>query len=308
LAEKVVVADKWIKKGYKVTLVTRIVGISRSCYYYRTRYRKERNGSGGRPLPGYSGNKHGHFISDEQIKEWLCEAIEGEGYNYGYKKLTMQLKRSKKLIINHKKVYRLCEELKILKPQRKRKNKHPRRLVKKHEITGPNQLWAMDIKYGYITGEGRFFFIMSILDLFDRVVIDYHTGLSCTGTDAAFILARAHLKRNPAAGLIVRTDNGPQFISSSFELACENLSVQHERIPPKSPNSNAHIEAFHSILEEDCISLHEFKTFKEAYQTITEFMSFYNEVRLHSSIGYKPPQEYHDEVIRNIDNVLAISA
>jgi len=104
LAEKVVVADKWIKKGYKVTLVTRIVGISRSCYYYRTRYCKERNGRGGRPLPGYSGNKHGHFISDEQIKEWLFEAIEGEGYNYGYKKLTMQLKRSKKLIINHKKV------------------------------------------------------------------------------------------------------------------------------------------------------------------------------------------------------------
>ena len=71
---------------------------------------------------------------------------------------------------------------------------------------------------------------------------------------------------------------------------------------------NRHIEAFHSILEEDCISLHEFKTFAEAYQTITEFMSFYNEVRLHSSIGYKPTQDYHDEVIRNIDNVLAISA
>ena len=212
------------------------------------------------------------------------------------------------MVINNKKVYRLCKELKLLKPQRKRKNKHPRRLVRKHEITGPNQLWAMDIKYGYVAGEGRFFFIMSILDLFDRVVIDYHTGLACTGMDAAFILARAHAKRNPASDLIVRTDNGPQFISSSFELACDNLSVYHERIPPKSPNSNAHIEAFHSILEEDCLSLHEFYTFAEAYQTITEFMSYYNEVRLHSSIDYKPPQEYHDEIMSNTTNVLAISA
>lgn len=308
MAEKVAVADKWIKKGYRVTLVTRIVGISRSCYYYRTRYLKVRKGCGGRPLPGYSRNKHGHLISDEQIKEWLCEAIEGEGYNYGYKKLTVQLRRSKGLIINNKKVYRLCKELKLLKPQRKRKNKHPRRLVQKHLLTGPNQLWAMDIKYGYIAGEDRFFFIMSILDLFDRVIIDYHTGLTCTGTDAAFILARAYAKRNPAAGLILRTDNGPQFISSSFELACEHLSVYHERIPPKSPNSNAYIEAFHSILEEDCLRLHEFDTFAEAYQTTTEFMSYYNEVRLHSSIGYKPPQEYHDEIMCNTVDVLAISA
>jgi putative transposase len=308
LAEKVAVADKWIKKGYKVTLVVRIVGISRSCYYYRTRYRKKRTGSGGRPLPGYSRSKYGHLISDEQIKEWLCEAIEGEGYNYGYKKLTMLLRRSKKLIINPKKVYRLCKELKLLKPQRKRKNKHPRRLVKKHDISGPNQLWAMDVKYGYIAGEGRFFFIMSLLDLYDRVVIDYHTGLTCTGADAAFVLARAHAKRNTATGLIMRTDNGPQFISNKFELACESLSIEHERIPPKSPNNNAHIEAFHSILEEDCLSLHEFDTFAEAYQAITEFMSYYNKVRLHSSIGYKPPQEYHDEIMGNTENVLAISA
>jgi putative transposase len=288
--------------------VTRIVGISRSCYYYQTRYRKERTGSGGRPVPGHSRNKHGHLISDEQIKEWLCEAIEGDGYNYGYKKLTMLLRRSKKLIINHKKVYRLCKELALLKPQRKRRNKYPRRLVGKHEITGPNQLWAMDIKYGYIEGEGRFFYIMSILDLFDRVIIDYHTGLTCTGADAAFTLSRAWAKRNPAEGLIIRTDNGPQFISSSFELACENISTQHERIPPKSPNSNAHIEAFHSILEEDCLGLYEFDTFAQSYQIITEFMKYYNEVRLHSSIGYKPPQEYHDEIMSNTEYALAISA
>ena len=128
----------------------------------------------------------------------------------------MQLRRRKVKVINHKKVYRVCEELKLLKPQRKRKNKYHRRVVRKREITGPNQQWAMDVKYGFIAGEYRFFFSMSILVLFDRVVIDYHTGLSCTGTDVAFILARAHTKRSPAKGLIVRMDNGPQFISHSL--------------------------------------------------------------------------------------------
>lgn len=81
----------------------------------------------------------------------------------------------------------------------------------------------------------------------------------------------------------------------AFEMACEKLSVKHERIPNSSPN--AHIESFHSILEEDCLRLHEFESFAEAYQVITEFMNYYNEVRLHSSIGYRPPLEYHNEIM-----------
>lgn len=87
-----------------------------------------------------------------------------------------------------------------------------------------------------------------------------------------------------------------------------NLAIEHERIPPKSPNSNAHIEAFHSILEEDCLRLNQFDNFADAYQTISEFIKYYNEIRLHSSIGYKPPQDYHDEIMGNTVNVLAISA
>jgi putative transposase len=112
------------------------------------------------------------------------------------------------------------------------KRKHPRRLAKKREITAPNQLWEIDIKYGHITGEDCFFFIMSILDVYDRMIIDYHTGLSCTGHDAAYILSRACARRLPEGKVVVRTDNGPQFISMAFETACEKLPVEHERISP----------------------------------------------------------------------------
>jgi transposase InsO family protein len=95
-------------------------------------------------------------------------------------------------------------------------------MAKKREITAPNQLWEIDIKYVYITGEDRFFFIMNILDVYDRMIIDYHTGLSCTGRDAAYILSRAFTRRSPEGKVVVRTDNGPQFISMAFETACEN--------------------------------------------------------------------------------------
>ena len=81
-------------------------------------------------------------ICDEQIKEYLCEAIAGDGFPYGYKKLTSELREKYGLIINEKKVYRLCKELGILRPQRKIQTRHPRRLARRDTVTGPNQLWA----------------------------------------------------------------------------------------------------------------------------------------------------------------------
>ena len=83
----------------------------------------------------------------------------------------------------------------------------------------PTSSWEIDVKYGYIAGEDSFFFIMSILDVYDRMIIDYHTGLSCTGRDAAYILSRACARRSPEGKVVVRTDNGPQFISMAFETA-----------------------------------------------------------------------------------------
>lgn len=82
----------------------KIVEIPRSTYYHRKHYRvEEKQISEGRPAPGYSMNKSGNKASDEQIKEFLLETIAGDGFNYGYRKLTKVLRREYKLIINKKK-------------------------------------------------------------------------------------------------------------------------------------------------------------------------------------------------------------
>lgn len=101
----------------------------------------------------------------------------------------------------------------------------------------------MDVKYGYITGTDQFFFQLSLIDVFDRSIIDYHLGLSCKSKDAARVLKNSLSKRNLAKGMIlpkIRTDNGPQFTSNLFEETVKELGVVHERIPVKTPNMNAH--------------------------------------------------------------------
>jgi len=297
------VAEKWIGRGYPVRVVLRIVGLSPSTYYWRRRNPlKGPARLGGRPCPGYVLTRWSEKVSDDGVKDLLRSAIEGDGYPYGYHKLTHWLRREHGLVINKKRVYRLCKEMGILLPQRRRKRRRVRRISRNREIAAVNQLWESDLKYGYIAGERRFFFVQTILDVADRMVVDYHIGLTCTAAEAAQILRGAFERRKGSIEdrpPIVRTDNGPQFTSQAWAAACEELGIEHECIPLRTPNKNAHIEAFHAILEDECLGRHEFRSFAEAYTTVVDYIDYYNHRRLHGSLGQRPPAEYHEAITRN---------
>ncbi|WP_203115838.1 DDE-type integrase/transposase/recombinase [Alicyclobacillus tolerans] len=83
----------------------------------------------------------------------------------------------------------------------------------------------MDIKYGYITSEDRFFFVLSYIDVYDRQIVGYHIGLTCEARHAVEAFRAALWKRqilqSGAPMLVIRSDNGPQFVSHLFESECE---------------------------------------------------------------------------------------
>jgi putative transposase len=219
------------------------------------------------------------------------ELTEGEEHIYGYKLLAQCLRNERDLILDKKKSYRLCKELGILQQQRKPKSKHPRRLPKNRLVTGPNQLWQADIKYGYVAGRDRFFFIFSIIDVFDRVIVAHYRGSTCVAKHVCQTLGRAMEARlRPGDELpTIRTDNGPQFVSTLFGDTCESWEMIHERIPPRTPDMNAYIESFHSLMERNLLTGRSFETMEEAYDAIDTYMDFYNNRRMHGSLKRKPP-------------------
>lgn len=222
------------------------------------------------------------------------ELVSGEEHVYGYSLLTECLRVQYDLVINKKKVYRLCKKLGILHPQRRKKNHYPRRLARNHTIDGPNQLWQMDIKYGFVAGYNQFFFIADIIDVFDQTIVGYHAGSSCEAKHVCEALERALRSRIPAGQNkpIIRTDNGPQFISKAFGDFCAKETLEHERIPPRTPNMNAYIEAFHARLERDLLCKESFETFEEAYQAIHTYMDFYNNRRMQKRLGKRSPAAF----------------
>ena len=163
-------------------------------------------------------------------------------------------------------------------------------------------MWEVDLKYGYIHGEDRFFFILSYIDVFDRHIVGYYIGLRCEAKDAVATLKNALWRRKlytSGQRPVIRSDNEPQLISNAFEQACEELEIEPERIPPKTPNRNAHIESFHRVLEDDRLSQMEFETYAQAYASVDTSMKWYNNTRIHSSIHYLSPVDFHMVHVEN---------
>ena len=163
-------------------------------------------------------------------------------------------------------------------------------------VVAPNQLWQFDIKYGYVHGENRYFFLLTYIDVFTKKVVGYHIGKSCKAGDLAQTLDQA-LRNNDISAdhpLTIRSDNGPQMSSNKFFFYLKRIEkkLSHEFIPPRTPDRNAYIEAFFSILERELLSDRYFATFLDAYNAVVRFINFYNTRRLHGSLDDRSPEMF----------------
>lgn len=119
----------------------KILDLNRSTYYYDLNHRDiEKKKPVGKPVLGYSLDTTGRKVCDEEIKELIIKGIAEDAFAYGYRKIKHFLSREYEIIMNHKKVYRLCKELDVLKPQRKLKPKGNRHIAINRIIKKSNGL------------------------------------------------------------------------------------------------------------------------------------------------------------------------
>ena len=302
MAQRLEICKQFIGQGKPKNKILIYASVASSTWYSQknkvvTDCRKSNNG---RPVPGYTVNSDGKIIPDQEIAGALVNYRNRPEFAYGggYTKLTHYLRRDYSYQVNRKKVYRLCSEHNLLLPKLKKRYKSKSKRCSSATITQPNRLWELDLKYGYIHGEQRVFFIMSIIDVFTRLVVGYHLGLRCCGKDIVFTLNDAIEKYHDYKNqLIIRSDNGTQMTSHAFINNIENYNeyeVIHELIPVAPPNMNAHIESFNSILEVEFLQPRFFKTYASAYEQTVDFMNYYNTERIHGSLNYRTPLEVYN--------------
>jgi len=161
----------------------------------------------------------------------------------------------------------------------------------------PHEHWHVDISY--LNVSGTFYYLFSVLDGYSRAILSWDIRESMKESDVEIILLRAHEKFPEARPRII-SDNGPQFIARDFKEFIRISGMTHVRTSPYYPESNGKIERWHKTLKSECIRPRTPLSLEDAKRLVGDFVREYNNVRLHSAIGYIAPQdklEGRDEAI-----------
>ena len=164
----------------------------------------------------------------------------------------------------------------------------------------PSQKWVGDITYIY-TRETGWTYLAIVMDLFDLKVVGWAYGRSMTDDLVIEAFKKALVNRGLDKDGIFHSDRGSQYTSNDFEHILEELEIKHSYSKKGYPYDNASMESFNAILKKEEVNVNTYETFEEAKLVIFEFIeSWYNNKRIHSSLGYITPNQKYNNYIASL--------
>jgi transposase InsO family protein len=232
------------------------------------------------------------------------EAIALEFPRYGYRRITQSLKREGR-IVNHKRVLKIMQESSLLVVAKRKwvkttdsRHSYPvyPNLLKDLVLTGLNQVWIADITYIRILL--GFVYLAVILDAFSRKVIGYSISKNLDTRLTLDALNMAIQRRLPKPGILHHSDQGVQYASQEYIDRLNQYGFRISMARRGNPFDNALAESFIKTLKTEEVYLWEYATFEDVQKRIPFFIeSVYNQKRLHSSLGYLPPDEFETNLV-----------
>jgi putative transposase len=236
---------------------------------------------------------------DMEVRSEIQKIVLEHRRRYGYRRVTAELRR-RGMSVNHKRVARIMREDNLLAIQ-------PRaffvttdsdhefevylNLASRMKLTGVNQLWVSDITYIRLRNE--FVYLAVILDGYSRKVVGWALDRTLETRLPVAALTDAIRQRQPPPGLVHHSDRGTQYASGTYV----GMLKKHQIIPsmsrPANPYDNASCESFFKTLKREEIYASRYADLDQLRATIKEFIErYYNSYRLHSALGYRPPEEF----------------
>ena len=268
------------KKAGGVSAVCRLLGVSRSGYYAAQARAK-------RP-------------KTSPITPHLQVAFAASGRSYGSRRLCVALGHLGIKVGRYR--VRTLMRIHHIRPIWKRKFIHTTNsrhalsiddnvLNRQFEPVAPNAAWVSDITY--VRTRSSWLYLAAVMDLFSRKIVGWAMAPTMPAELVCSALKMAIAHRQPPTGLIVHSDRGCQYSSDAHRALLAQYGLRGSMSRQANCWDNAVMERFFLNLKMERVWQRDYANHSEAVSDITDYIvGFYNSLRLHSTLGYLPPNAY----------------
>ena len=276
------------EKVWPIDKMCLLLGVLRSGYY---RYRRNQQNNPNDPI-------------HQEMLDFVKEIAEKSTYTYGSRRMrkalnalgypvgrrkTQSLMKEAGVIVRYRKKYKVTTNSKHKKPV------FENVLNRDFSPSAPDRAYVSDITY-LSTQEG-WLYLAVVIDLFSRKVVGWSMSSRMKADLVCDALKMALWQRKPKPGLIVHSDRGSQYASNEYRKLLNAWKCVGSMSRKGDCWDNAVAESFFGSLKQERVQWRHYQTRSEAHRDVLNYITvFYNDFRLHSTIGYKSPNQFEKDI------------
>ncbi|MCX7711512.1 MAG: IS3 family transposase [Clostridia bacterium] len=271
-----------LRREYSIELLLEISDLPRSTYYYHLKNSEK-------------GDKY------KQIKENIQKIFHENRGRYGYRRITISLKRTGYLV-NHKTVQKLMKELGLACLVRVKKYKTyrgqvgniaPNLLERDFNASKPNEKWVTDVTEFTLLGQKLY--LSPILDLYNSEIVSFSITERPVFGLIQSMLSKAFEKYADLEGLILHTDQGWQYQMKSYQNQLKDRGIRQSMSRKGNCLDNSVMENFFGLLKSELLYLQEFTNINHFKRELEDYIYWYNAKRIKGKLKGLSPLEYRTQ-------------
>jgi transposase InsO family protein len=274
-------------KAYPITILCKVMRVSRSGFYDYLKRSSSHSGNG---------------PNEAALKARIKQIFDQSRSSYGSRRIMRQL-ISEGYKIGRYKVRRIMRDLGLKAKTPKRfklttDSRHslpvaPNLLDRKFDVTTANTVWTADITYVW-TLEG-WLYLAVVMDLFSRQIVGWAMDKRMKKKLVIDALSMAYWQRKPPKRLLHHSDRGSQYASHDYQNLLKSYGMKASMSRKGNCWDNSPMERFFRSLKSERLTACRFHTRYQAKSEVLDYISYYNGIRLHSTLGYLAPITYEKE-------------
>jgi putative transposase len=237
---------------------------------------------------------------DQELRtkiRYLC--TQDRHLTFGHRRIWALLKRKCNIHVNIKTVLRIMKEEGLCKSKIWKRPYRPH-YMPKMKPSSVNQCWQIDMTSFQLSSMTTLFLIV-VIDCYSRQIVGWNLSRRCSAVEwisaLRMALENTNLWDSKAHGLILRSDNGSQPCSRKFTEFITKCGIKGQYTGYDAPDQNAFVERVIRTIKEEAVWPFIYDIYIDAHQAMDDYITYYNNERPHSALGYMSPIEFAYEKI-----------